>query len=131
MKGELYAFSDWELGRLSDYPNVFSVGNIVTGKGNIVASRKHAAAVAAKVMERFLGVADDDDGPGEEALLDGAAAAASEAADRIADGLEVQPPIDPGTLETIRKRVAARQAAVGYDGDYAAWIASHTPPDLE
>jgi hypothetical protein len=27
--------------------------------------------------------------------------------------------------------VRARQAAVGYAGDYAAWIAKVTPPDLE
>jgi NADPH-dependent glutamate synthase beta subunit-like oxidoreductase len=50
-KGELFRFTDWELGRLDGYPNVFSAGNVVTGKGNIVASRKHAASVAARVAE--------------------------------------------------------------------------------
>ena len=40
-------------------------------------------------------------------------------------------PIEPAVLESIRKRVRERQAAVGYDGDYAAWIARVTPPDLE
>ena len=52
-KGELFRFTDWELGRLDGYPNVFSAGNVVTGKGNIVASRKHAAAVASKVAEEI------------------------------------------------------------------------------
>jgi NADPH-dependent glutamate synthase beta subunit-like oxidoreductase len=52
-KGELFRFTDWELGRLDGYPNVFSAGNVVTGKGNIVASRKHAAAVAARVAEEI------------------------------------------------------------------------------
>jgi NADPH-dependent glutamate synthase beta subunit-like oxidoreductase len=37
MKGELFEFSDWDLGRLAGYPTVFSAGNVVTGKGNIVA----------------------------------------------------------------------------------------------
>ena len=52
-KGELFRFTDWELGRLDGYPNVFSAGNVVTGKGNIVASRKHAAMVAARVAEEI------------------------------------------------------------------------------
>jgi hypothetical protein len=32
---------------------VFSAGNVVTGKGNIVASRKHAASVAGRVAEEI------------------------------------------------------------------------------
>jgi ferredoxin--NADP+ reductase len=52
-KGELFRFTDWELGRLDGYPNVFSAGNVVTGKGNIVASRKHAAIVASRLAEEI------------------------------------------------------------------------------
>ena len=52
-KGELFRFTDWELGRLDGHPNVFSAGNVVTGKGNIVASRKHAAVVASRVAEEI------------------------------------------------------------------------------
>jgi len=52
-KGELFRFTDWVLGRLEGHPNVFSAGNVVTGKGNIVASRKHAAWVASKVAEEI------------------------------------------------------------------------------
>jgi ferredoxin--NADP+ reductase len=129
MQGELYEFVDWELGRLADYPTVFSVGNIVTGKGNIVASRKHASAVAETVIERFLGLGEDGH-EGEEALLEGARARATEAADRIADHLHTQPPIDPATLQAIRKRVQERQAAAGYPGDLQAWLAEATPPDM-
>jgi NADPH-dependent glutamate synthase beta subunit-like oxidoreductase len=98
MKGELFAFSDWELGRLPEYPNVFSAGNVATGKGNIVASRKHAAAVANAMLRGFL---------------------------------RERPGIAPGELARLRARVRERQAAVGYAGDYAAWIAQVTPPDLE
>jgi NADPH-dependent glutamate synthase beta subunit-like oxidoreductase len=54
MKGELFDFADWELGRLAEYPTVFSAGNVATGKGNIVASRKHAAAVANAMLRGFL-----------------------------------------------------------------------------
>jgi NADPH-dependent glutamate synthase beta subunit-like oxidoreductase len=98
MKGELFDFADWELGRLARYPTVFSTGNVATGKGNIIASRKHAAAVAKAMLEGFL---------------------------------REQPPLAPDALAKLRERVRARQAAVGYAGDYAAWIAKVTPPDLE
>ena len=98
MKGELFAFTDWDLGRLAEYPTVFSAGNVATGKGNIVASRKHAIAVAKTMLAGFLAE---------------------------------HPPIDSTRLARLRERVRARQAAVGYRGDYAAWIAEVTPPDLE
>jgi hypothetical protein len=98
MKGELFAFVDWELGRLADEPKVFSAGNVATGKGNIIASRKHAASVA-------------------NAMLAG--------------HLREQPPLAAGELAKLRARVRERQTAVGYPGDYAAWIEKATPPDLE
>jgi hypothetical protein len=69
MKGELFGFTDWDIGRLADYPTVFSAGNVVTGKGNIVASRKHAREVSATVLEAFLGVGDHGHA-GEEKLAD-------------------------------------------------------------
>ena len=50
------------------YDNVFSTGNVVTGKGNIVASRKHSIEVATFLLERYLGLGSGHDG--EEALLD-------------------------------------------------------------
>ena len=59
-KGELFDFKDWEIGRLEGYPTVFSVGNVVTGKGNIVASRKHATQVSEAAVEAYLGVGGDD-----------------------------------------------------------------------
>ncbi len=98
MKGELFDFADWELGRLAEYPTVFSAGNVATGKGNIVASRKHAAAVANVMLQGFL---------------------------------REQPKLAQGALAKLRARILERQAAAGYAGDYAAWIAKVTPPDLE
>jgi len=96
-KGELFRFTDWELGRLDGYPNVFSAGNVVTGKGNIVASRKHATAVASRMAEEIAKL----------------------------------PAPDAAALARVRERVAARQRAVGYTGDYASWMKKVTPPDLE
>jgi NADPH-dependent glutamate synthase beta subunit-like oxidoreductase len=107
MKGELLAFTDWDVGRLADYPTVFSAGNVVTGKGNIVASRKHARDVSETVLDAFLGIAESARKRGEQ----------------IADAISVQPPITPEALASVRERVRKRQQAVGYPGDYAAWLA--------
>ncbi|MEE9608585.1 MAG: hypothetical protein V3U03_12670 [Myxococcota bacterium] len=130
MKGELFAFSDWELGRLDGYPTLFSVGNVVTGKGNIVVSRKHARSVTEAMLEAFLGL-DEDGHAGEEGLAEAARAGARAAAEAIAAEISPQPPIDAQTLEAIRARVRERQRAVGYGGDYAGWIERVTPSDLE
>ncbi len=130
MRGELFAFTDFELGRLDAWPTVFSAGNVVTGKGNIVASRKHAREIGAAVAAAFLGV-----GPaghaGEEALGELAHERAREAAEGIASRVAALPALAPGDLAALLARVGERQRAVGYDGDYAAWIRRVTPPDLE
>jgi NADPH-dependent glutamate synthase beta subunit-like oxidoreductase len=122
MKGELFAFTDWDIGRLADYPTVFSAGNVVTGKGNIVASRKHARDVSETVIEAFLGIGGENGHAGEEKLADALAADARAEAARIADAISVQPPISAAALAAVRERVAKRQQAVGYGGDYAAWV---------
>ncbi len=129
MKGELFDFNDWDLGRVDGHPTLFSVGNVVTGKGNIVASRKHATHVSQVAIEKFLGL--DEDRDGEQALLAGANARARAEAERVAQQIERQPPASPEDAATALARIRARQAAVGYGGDYAAWIEKVTPPDLE
>jgi NADPH-dependent glutamate synthase beta subunit-like oxidoreductase len=121
MKGELFEFSDWHLGRLSDYPTVFSAGNVVTGKGNIVASRKHAREITETIAEAFLGLGDGNHA-GEEGLVDASRADARARAESIAKSIEQQPPIEASALEALRAKVAARQEEVGYGGDYASWI---------
>lgn len=129
MKGELFQFTDWDLGRLEGYDNLFSAGNVVTGKGNIVASRKHGAEIAAHVIEKFLGL-DGEGHAGEEAIADAAHDAAHRTAEAIASDITERPRLDPETLKRIIARVKDRQAKVGYKGDYAAWIEKVTPADM-
>lgn len=122
MKGELFEFTDWELGRLRDYPTVFSAGNVVTGKGNIVASRKHARAVSERVLSSFLGLGDGSH-DGEEAIADATHAPLREAAAKIADKVERQPDLSPEALKAVLDRVHARQRAVGFDeAAFQTWI---------
>jgi ferredoxin/flavodoxin---NADP+ reductase len=131
MKGELFAFTDWNVGKLDGFPSVFSVGNVVTGKGNIVASRKHAAHVSESAIEHFLGVAASGGHAGEEKILDAAHAAAAEEAEKVAAKIEAQPPLAAGKVAELVERVRARQREVGYGGDYRAWIEKVSPADLE
>jgi NADPH-dependent glutamate synthase beta subunit-like oxidoreductase len=130
MKGELFAFTDWEVGRLEGYPTLFSVGNVVTGKGNIVASRKHAAQVYEDALASFLGL--EEDGHAKEAALPSRAeSSAKHTAGHVVAHLAHAEPPAPEVAEAILARVRERQRAVGYDGDLALWLAKVTPPDLE
>jgi hypothetical protein len=139
MKGELFAFADWDLGRLDDYPTVFSAGNVVTGKGNIVASRKHASYVAEQAVAAFLGVQDDNDRTPESELTpdtndttDADTEAAKKAwTARIAHALSDQPPHDEPALRRLTARIQQQQANINYPATYEAWIQQATPPDLE
>lgn len=125
MKGELFDFTDWDIGLLPEYPSVFSAGNVVTGKGNIVASRKHARQVE-NVVASFLGVSDDGHAA-ESALTDATRARLKENAKKIANAVGELPTISDEALERIRARVVERQKTVGYTDDYTAWIARVSP----
>jgi NADPH-dependent glutamate synthase beta subunit-like oxidoreductase len=102
MRGELYDFQDWDLGRLADFPTLFSAGNVVTGKGNIVHSRKHARHVAGYMTQEYL---------------------------KLANAVRSMEPISAGVRESILKRTRDHQSRVGYDGNYRAWIESVTRSD--
>jgi NADPH-dependent glutamate synthase beta subunit-like oxidoreductase len=97
----LYEIENEDTGKLIGLDGVFALGNAVTGRGNIRASRLHARQVAEWVIENHL-VPDNAVG-----LLD----------------LEDSRKILHRTLEF--------QERVGYDGDYKAWISNHLPIRLE
>jgi hypothetical protein len=127
---ELFRFSDPELGRLIGFPTVFSAGNIVTGKGNIIASRKHAKHVTEAMVESMLGLSDRDSAD-QDGLADIVHGGHRQAASNIAEAIITQPPIKDAALAEIRRQVAERQRAVGYEGDFAAWIERMTPEGFE
>lgn len=125
MNGELFDFQDWDIGRLAGYPTVFSVGNVVTGKGNIVASRKHATQVSEAAIEAYLGIGEGDRAAAGEAIeaRDGAAQTAAEVLASLGDA---EAPSSE-KVATLRKRIAERHAAVGYT-DYDSWREQVGPP---
>ena len=95
MVGDFYAFRDPEHGELAHHPNLYGVGNAVTGKGNLVVSRKHAGHVARHVAEQIAGIA----------------------------GVVLgKPERTESEMRALDERVRAAQRRVGYDGNYRAWI---------
>jgi ferredoxin--NADP+ reductase len=126
MKGELFDFADWDVGLIDGFPTLFSVGNVVTGKGNIVASRKHATAVSESAIEAYLGLTDRDDAGTEASADDGAKRAAARATAEAVAGRLAEPP-SPDALAEILRRVKDRQQAVGYS-DYQSWTGSVGAP---
>jgi len=128
MRNELYQWADTQLGRLQGYGTVFSVGNVVTGKGNIIASRKHSVAVSTHVIERFLGLGNGKH-DGEEALAP-SPAGVDAAAQKIADVVKNGKPLAPAVADALLGRVRSRQEAVGYTGSYREWLERVTPHDL-
>lgn len=123
MKGELFAFTDWDLGRLEGMPTVFSAGNVVTGKGNIVASRRHSTHIGAHLAGAYLGLEEADPETLTFNLHEKAKAKGAAAAERVAEA----PRVDDATLAALEERVAKRQAEVGFGGDLRAWIEAHPP----
>ena len=120
MKGELFDFKDWEIGKLDGYPTVFSVGNVVTGKGNIVASRKHATQVSKEAIEAYLGIADESVDRGEAGATGAGAEAAAEIAGRVLSSLASAKPLDAEGAKALLDKVAARQRKIGFE-DYKSW----------
>ncbi len=94
MNGELYDYQDWDVGRLEPFPTLFSAGNVVTGKGNIVDSRRHAKKVAAHVSDEYFQIAED---------------------------VKKLKPLSAQAREALLERVTARKREIDYL-DYDSWI---------
>lgn len=131
MKGPFYDYADWDTGAYAPIPGVFGVGNVVTGKGNIVASVNHGKQVAAYLLDHYLGVGASEERDVTSGLRAAQEAQGSEAAARVAEHLIKVAPLPEPLVEQLLALARKYQAAVGYDGDYAAWIQHVTPADLE
>ncbi len=111
MKGELYAFTDWETGELDSLPGVFGLGNVLTGQGNIKDSRENAAELSEHVVAAYLGIEEGEpETPAHERLR----AAAERIAEAVANGRRLA----PESLAKVDAWLDARWAEVGFDGRY-------------
>jgi hypothetical protein len=104
---------------------VFSAGNVVTGKGNIVASRRHSMKIGEHVAGAYLGLED----PKTDAVAETVEAGAAESAEKVvAEVTKILDPVREETRAALLARVQARQSEVGYPGDVRTWVAAHPPP---
>ena len=126
-KGEVYTYVDQKTGLLIDGPTaVFAAGNVLTGKGNIKDSLESGTEIGTRVAEAYLGLSDEAPKIAEGARKDAAASG-----EKIAGALHSRTKIAPDHVARLLGHVRKRQLAVGYDGNYRAWIAKVTPPDLQ
>jgi NADPH-dependent glutamate synthase beta subunit-like oxidoreductase len=125
MKGEYYDFNDKTLPRYVESDHVFGVGNVVTGQGNIRSSLIHSQEVTTKLIENYIGVADEDSAPARFYVAAEAHGAAQ--AQAVRDRIQGMPGLSYFELAALQQRIRILQERVGYTGDYDSWIASVTP----
>ncbi len=128
MKGEYYTFKDWDFGYYAGSDRVFGVGNVVTGQGNIRVSLVHSQKVAHHLIENYMGVGESGDISGFTAPAEGRAAAQAE---QVKERIQSVTPLSEAQVKALEQRISAAQKKAGYGGDYDAWIAKVTPPDME
>lgn len=129
MKGVYYDYADWDTGRYGHRADVFGVGNVVTGRGNIKASEVHAKAVSAHLTTRYLGVGDEHESRDLQGLTASAEAAGANRASEVLAHVQGRAPLAADVADELIARARARQEAIGYRDGYAAWIARVTPSD--
>ena len=130
-KGEYYDWKDWQMPRYAGHDRVFGVGNVVTGQGNIRVSLVHSRKVTERLLAEYIGVAEGDGQADLSALSAPAEARGAAQAEAVQTQIAALPKLSETQVRALEERVRTAQEKVGYSGDYDAWIAKVTPPDLE
>jgi len=125
MRGEYYDFNHETLPQHGESDHVFGVGNVVTGEGNIRSSLLHSQEVTTKLIENYIGVADEGTAPAR--FYAGAEARGTAQAKAVRDRVQVMRGLSYHEVAAIEQKIRAFQERVGYTGDYDSWIASVTP----
>jgi hypothetical protein len=129
MKGEYYTFTNEDLPRYTGCDQVFGVGNVVTGQGNIRVSLVHSQKVTNHLVDNYMS---SGNGRGNDsASLGSAEATAAGRAEAVEEIVRALPPLTESQVAALEQRIRASQQRVGHNSDYDAWIASVTPADLE
>jgi len=116
---ELYRIENETTGKLVGFEGVFALGNAVTGRGNIRASRLHARQVSEWVMDEYL----------KWSLSDGERLAqASYSGQAIGNHHDL---LSPDQIKDILGNASRFQHKAGYDGNYRRWVERHLPIRLE
>jgi len=119
--------------KIKGFENVFAIGNVVTGKGNIIDSKKHGREITGKIVEGHFSEVKLED-PMEsnylnyfrkiEASVDSSLGAIVSELDRC----EIHPDED---IKKIVKNIQELQQKVGFNGNYQQWADKWRPIRLE
>ncbi|MCB0495055.1 MAG: FAD-dependent oxidoreductase [Cyclobacteriaceae bacterium] len=119
--------------QIKGYDNVFAIGNVVTGKGNIIDSKKHGREITGKILdEHFADITLSD--PMEEKYSEYFRKIEGEVGDRlesIISELEGSEAHSDEEILFILKITKQLQEKVDYDGDYQKWVDNQRPVRLE
>jgi NADPH-dependent glutamate synthase beta subunit-like oxidoreductase len=128
MKGEYYRFKDEDTGEYTPAEGVYGLGNVVTGKGNIDVSRKHAASVSQHILESYLGVGEGD--RDISPVFEQKEAEVRRRMNDVGAYLRRKEPLAAAQVNTILGHVRERWKQIGYTS-YRDFIKAVTPPDLQ
>jgi hypothetical protein len=123
----IFDVTDIESGQLKDFPNVFVLGNAITGRGNIKESQMHGRQVSMKVLEEYLVWQEKD----YQEIFKKAEGNSRAKVERIHQKLNRKKLLAAGQIQEIYNRIKNLQQQVGYNGDYDTWIRQHLPPRIE
>ena len=110
MEGETFKVIDKSLGIYAEKEGVFLAGNVVTGKGNIRDSLKHAEKVADYVINSYLNPLDNQAG--------------KQTADVVQEFLNKKESLNEQQFKKIITKIHELQKKVNYHNNYNEWIAS-------
>ncbi len=126
MKGELYRYKSFDTGEVDGLASVFGLGNVLTGKGNIKASRENAREVMDRLVAQYLGVEKRD--ATLDMLPDAATHQAQVNVERAVSEALSRPPAQPEAIARAIEVIEQRHREVGYDG-YARWMERVRPKE--
>ena len=121
---------DW---RVEGFENVFAVGNVVTGRGNILESRKHGREITDKIIDEHLEPLGQGDPLSRkyEDLFKDIEGEVKQKINNISATLAEADLHSEEEIDFIVNKTKELQERVGYDGDYMAWADKNRPPRLE
>lgn len=127
-----YLKTKGELGcQVEGYDNVFAVGNVVTGRGNILESRKHGREITDLIIDEHLVPDNDPMRDKYEDLFRKIQGDVDAKIGEIKDSLaKAALPLNE-KVDYILKTTEELQKRAGYDGHYPRWVIANKPVRLE
>ena len=123
-----------ELGcRVDGYDNVFAIGNVVTGRGNILESKKHGREITAKIVDDHFQEENADDilSKKYENWFRSVESEVDQKLGNIICVLEDKPTPGKDKVNKILQLTEAHQRKIGFNVDYFEWANENKPIRLE